>query len=104
LLLISPVHLEHPDPSTARSFSVPCSLFSFAFVLRGGDQYVQGAILVDRRVAVGILHDAYLLTCWSAFPKQFGVNIWQPRSPPVFSVKCGVEKLFMGWWFRVSEF
>jgi hypothetical protein len=47
----SPVHLHHPAPSAACSFSVPCLLFSF--FCGAGDKSVQGAVLVYPRGGCG---------------------------------------------------
>jgi hypothetical protein len=55
-------------------------------------------------VAVGVLHAAYLLTYWSNLPGRLGAGIWWCRSPPLFSVYCGMEKLCAGWGFGMSEF
>jgi hypothetical protein len=69
------VHLQHPAPSAACSFSVSCLLFRFFFFCCGmGGQSVQEAILVYPRGGVGILHDACLLTCWSVDVSQAGLE------------------------------
>jgi hypothetical protein len=86
LLPPSSVHLQHPTPLLCVSFQF---LIQFLCVcIAGGGQFAQGAMLVYPRVAVGILHATYLLTCWSAecLPSKFGASIWWYRRPPVFSV------------------
>jgi hypothetical protein len=77
-------------------FSVPCLLFSFVlFFLQGGGQSVHGAMLIYPRVAVGILHATYLLTCWSVSPKQVWSRCMVVREPSCFlSVTWHGEALY----------
>jgi hypothetical protein len=60
-------------------------------------------------VAVGIWWATYLLTCWSASPKQVWMGIWQ-HGIPGFSVLCecstfvwvgglGCQSFASSWWF-----
>jgi hypothetical protein len=103
LLPASPVHLEHPTPFAALfQFLVYYSVF-FAGMGVSLSRVLCWFIL---GVSVGILSAAYLLTCWSAgcLPSRFGAGIWQHGSLPVFSVLHRVEKLCMGWGFRVLMF
>jgi hypothetical protein len=52
-------------------------------------------------VAVGMLHATYLLTCWSAFPKQIWSWRLAAQEPSVFSMQCSMVKLCTGLGFRI---
>jgi hypothetical protein len=81
------VHSVYPAPSAACSFSVPCLLFSiFFFFCMAGVSLSRGLCWVIPGVAVGKLCAAYLLTCWSASPKQVWAGVWRYGRPPGFSV------------------
>jgi hypothetical protein len=85
----SPVHSEHPAPSAACSFSVPCLLFCFSFFFAGwGVSLSRGLRWFWPGVPVGILCATCLLTCCSAgcLQSRFDAGDWQCGSPPVFSV------------------
>jgi hypothetical protein len=76
---LSLVSSVHPAPSVACSFSVPCLLFSF--FLWGGFQSVQGTMLIYPRGSCGNTMSLYLLTCWSASPKEVWSQhlvAWEP--------------------------
>jgi hypothetical protein len=95
------VHIVPPTPSVACSFSVPCSLFSFCFVLfcfvwGTGSQSVQGAMLIYSNGSCGNSTCNLFVTCWSAgcLLSRFGAVVCQHRNPLVFSVHHGVEKLY----------
>jgi hypothetical protein len=79
--------------------------FFFFFCWSVG-QSLQGLCCFIPGVAVGIPYVTYLLSIWSAecLPSYFGAGIWWRGSLPVFSVLHGVEKLCIGWGFRVSKF
>jgi hypothetical protein len=87
--------------------TLPCLLFSFVFwgalevsLSRGECWFIPG-------VAVGIPHAAYLLTCWSASPKQVWIWHLAVREPSCFlSVmwcgeglyRLGVQSFDSSWW------
>jgi hypothetical protein len=92
------VHLEHPAPSAACSFSVPCLLFSFVlFFFQGRGQSVHGAMLVYLRGSCGnaICHIfAHLLVYWMS-PKEVWsrhLEAWEPSC--FFSVTWCGEALY----------
>jgi hypothetical protein len=104
------VRLQHPT-LTVCSFSVPCLLFSFFFARRG---FIlsRGLCWFIAGVAGGVPCDAYLLTCWSASPKQvwrWCLVSWEPSC--FLSVTwCGEALYQLGvqgvkvWFFLVLYF
>jgi hypothetical protein len=78
--------------------------FVFCFFCEAGFSLSRRLCWFIPGVAVGLLHATYLLTCCSASPKQFWSQCLTVWDPSVFSVLCGVEKLYMGWGFKVSGF
>jgi hypothetical protein len=66
------LHSEHPAPSAVCSFSVTYLLFRFFcfFFCEAGFSLSRRLCWFISGVAVGILHAASLLTCWSGSPKQ----------------------------------
>jgi hypothetical protein len=100
-----------PSPPFSTVLRTPCplccmflfsSLFIIIFLWDGGGQSVQGLCWLSQ----GWLWEYHmLLTCSpDGLPSRFGASVWCSRSPPVFSVLHGVEKLCTGWGFSVSEF
>jgi hypothetical protein len=75
-----------PPPLLCVSFQflVYCSVF----FLQGGGQSAQGLCWFIPWVAGGILCDAWHSSVWYAkcLLSRFGVGVWQPGSPSVFSV------------------
>jgi hypothetical protein len=75
----SPMCSEHPTPSAA---------YPFQFLVYYSVFFSQVGVRLSRKlfwfipgVAVGILHATYLLTCWSASPKQvwsWHLVAWEP--------------------------
>jgi hypothetical protein len=108
----SRVHSEHPTPCAVCSFSVLCLLFSFlffwVFFARQWVSLPRGLCWFIPGVAVGILHAAYLLTCWSASPKQvwsWHLAAWWPscclsatwHGEPLYGL--GIQEFDSSWWF-----
>jgi hypothetical protein len=82
-----------PPPSSSALRAPPCPLccmflFSSLFVIQFGFFFLLLFIFLLGGEAVGILHAACLLTCWSArcLPSRFGTSIWRHGSPLVFLV------------------
>jgi hypothetical protein len=62
-------------------FLVYYPVFLFFVFLQGRGLSVQGVMLFYSRLAVGIQHTTYLLTCWSESPKQVWSQhlvVWEP--------------------------
>jgi hypothetical protein len=68
------LELKVPQPLCYMSFSVACLLFSFFFFCEADVSLSRGLWWFIPGVAVGVPCAAYLLTCWSASPKQ--VRSW----------------------------
>jgi hypothetical protein len=100
--------LKGPHPLCCVPFLLPCLLFSglFCFVLflQGGGSVCPGGYA---GISQGWLWECCVpLICSPVdlrLPSRFGASIWQHRSPPVFSMQCGMERLCTGWGFGVSE-
>jgi hypothetical protein len=75
--------------------------FFFFFFCRAGVSLSRGLCWFIPGVAVGILHAAYLLTYWSASPKQVWSQHLAAWEPSCFLSVMWLEKLCIGWGFRV---
>jgi hypothetical protein len=94
LLPISTVLSEHHSPSAVCPFQFLVYYSVFFFKL-GRGQSAEGAMLIYPRVAMGISHATYLLTCCSASPKQVQIQHLAPQEPSCFlSVKWSGEALY----------
>jgi hypothetical protein len=102
LLPPSPVHPEHPIHSAACSFSVPCLLFNFFWWARVS--LSRGLCWLIPGVAVEIPRTAYLLTCWSASPKQVWSQHLEAQEPSCFLSVTRCRQALYGLRVRVSEF
>jgi hypothetical protein len=102
-LPLSLVLSEHPAPSAACSFSVPCLLFSFVF-LWGRGQSVQGAMLVYRRGGCGYTVCHWFAHLLVASPKQVWSQHLMVLEPSCFLHVTWYGETLYGLGFRVSEF
>jgi hypothetical protein len=95
------VSSKHPALSAMCTFQFFIIFFNYYFFFLRGRSLSWGLCWFIPGVAVGITHVTYLLTCWSASPKQAWSRCLVVWEPSCFLSYHGIEKLCTGWGFEV---
>jgi hypothetical protein len=93
--------LREPHPLCYVSFFSCLSVIQFFFFLGGWGSVFPGGYA---DLSQGWLWEYHVPLIFSpvdlCLPSRLGASAWQPRSPSVFSVYCGMGKLCVGWMCR----